>query len=121
MPGDRDITFTYTNIFNDVVTGNVEYVNIAPPGITGDYNNNGVVDAADYIVWRKRLGQNVTMANDMTPGTIRAVDYTVWRTNFGRALGAGSALGAAVPEPTASLLVLTGGTTIVIVRRKRQR
>jgi hypothetical protein len=96
---------------------------IAPPVevLFGDYNNNRVVDAADYIVWRKRLGQNVTMANDMTPGTIRAVDYTVWRTNFGRALGGGAVLSEVVPEPTASLLVLAGGTAIVIVRRKRQR
>jgi len=26
------------------------------PSIPGDFNNNGVVDAADYVVWRKGLG-----------------------------------------------------------------
>jgi hypothetical protein len=25
-------------------------------GLAGDYSNNGVVDAADYVVWRKGLG-----------------------------------------------------------------
>ena len=33
---------------------------VAPPppaGINGDYNNNGIVDAADYVVWRNRLNQ----------------------------------------------------------------
>jgi hypothetical protein len=24
-----------------------------PPAVFGDYNHNGLVDAADYVVWRK--------------------------------------------------------------------
>ena len=63
----------------------------AAAGVNGDYNNNGVVDAADYAVWRKRLNQNVTLPNDTTPGTVTHADYTVWRTNFGKsASGSGS-------------------------------
>ena len=93
---------------------------IAPPveALFGDYNNNGRVDTADYVVWRKRVGQNVTIPNDMTPGTIRVEDYTVWRTNFGRALGAGATLSAAVPEPTVFVLVAMGGTAIFGARRR---
>jgi hypothetical protein len=93
---------------------------IAPPVETlfGDYNNNDRVDAADYIVWRKRLGQNVTIPNDMTSGNVGPGDYTVWRTNFGRELGGGAALSAAVPEPTASLLVIMSGTAIFVTRRR---
>ena len=30
-----------------------EIIATAPPGINGDYNANGKVDAADYAVWRK--------------------------------------------------------------------
>jgi hypothetical protein len=93
---------------------------IAPPVevLFGDYNNNGRVDAADYVVWRNRLGQNVTIPNDMSSGNVGPGDYTVWRTNFGRALGGGAALSAAVPEPSAFLLVLAAGTAIVFVRRR---
>jgi hypothetical protein len=55
-------------------------------GLAGDYNSDGSVNAADYVVWRK---------TDGAPDT-----YNTWRTNFGRtsAPGLGSAL-AAVPEP----------------------
>jgi hypothetical protein len=61
------------------------------------------------------------MPNDMTPGTIRTADYTVWRSNFGRALAGGSgAMLAGVPEPTAFLLVVTGGTAILLMRRTRR-
>ncbi len=81
--------------------------------MNGDYNNNGVVDAADYAVWRKRLNQSVTLPNDTTPGTVTSADYTVWRNNFGKvAFGSGSGsliAGGEVPEPaTAVLLVIVG-------------
>jgi len=69
-------------------------------GLDGDYNMDGRVDAADYVVWRK---------NDGSPA-----GYNTWRQNFGRTLGAGSgsAIGAAaVPEPaTIGLLVLAAFT-----------
>ncbi|HVT29348.1 MAG TPA: PEP-CTERM sorting domain-containing protein [Lacipirellulaceae bacterium] len=48
----------------------------------GDYNNDGVVDGADYVVWRKNLGASVTLPNDATPGTVTQADYDDWRANF---------------------------------------
>jgi hypothetical protein len=82
----------------------------ASPAVNGDYNNNGVVDAGDYAVWRKRNNQDVTLPNDTTPGTVRPIDYTVWRTNFGKtASGSGSGALLAngeVPEPASGLLAL---------------
>jgi hypothetical protein len=66
-------------------------------GLPGDYNNNGIVDAADYVLWRKGLGTT------STPN-----DYNVWRANFGHTAGSGSGATAssAVPEPT-TLVLLT--------------
>src|SRR6185312_8414370 len=78
------------------------------PGVGGDYNNNGVVDAGDYTIWRKRLNQSVTIPNDLTPGTVVAQDYTEWRNRFGKTtleLGAGT--GANIPEPATLCLALT--------------
>ena len=49
---------------------------------TGDYNNNGVVDAADYVLWRN----GGTLQNDPTPG-VQPGDYAVWRANFGKTGG----------------------------------
>ena len=59
-------------------------LSVLSAGIPGDYNNNGTVDAADYAVWRKSLGQNITLANDTTPGMVTQADYDVWRSNFVR-------------------------------------
>jgi hypothetical protein len=89
----------------------VQFVTAA--GVTGDYNNNGVVDAADYVVWRKNVNTATTLPNDSTPGTVNQADYEAWRANFGRTPGSASSLlgsaasSAQVPEPdTVSLLLL---------------
>jgi PEP-CTERM motif len=65
--------------------------------LAGDYNGDGSVDAADYVVWRK------TQINGPQ-------GYADWRANFGRTTGSGSALEAAgaVPEPTSVVLLLVG-------------
>jgi hypothetical protein len=82
---------------------------IAPPGVPGDYNNNGVVDAADYVLWRKG-GPLQNQVDD--PNTVNNLDYTAWRARFGNNSGSGSGAGlgsALVPEPTGIITVLTGG------------
>lgn len=84
-------------------------------GVPGDYNANGVVDAADYVLWRKYSGQSVTLPNDSTPGTVTAADYDVWRSHFGQTPGAGSSAegleASSVPEP--GCLALVGLAVIV--------
>jgi hypothetical protein len=80
-----------------------------PVGVPGDYNGNGTVDAADYVIWRRNLGTNFQLANevpDTTPGMVTDEDYAAWRERFGATSGAGGALAAAVPEPAGILLVL---------------
>jgi hypothetical protein len=66
----------------------------AIPGPAGDYNNDLVVDAADYVVWRKTNG---------TP-----YGYSEWRTNFGRAAGSGAFADESIPEPVTILLMAVG-------------
>jgi alpha-tubulin suppressor-like RCC1 family protein len=79
--------------------------------LPGDFNHDGIVDAADYVVWRKGIGIAPTQEN-----------YNLWRSNFGRT--AGSVAGAestngAVPEPaTMSLLSLATLSTCAWLRRK---
>lgn len=74
------------------------------PGTAGDYNNNGQVDAADYVVWRERRNQATTIPNDITPGTVVDQDYTEWRNRFGN-LNSQLAAGTAVPEPAGACLL----------------
>ena len=88
-------------------------------GLPGDYNNNGTVDAADYVVWRKNNNTAVTLPNDATPGTSPA-DYTVWRSHFGQPSGSGSgaSANAAVPEPATFLLQMFGVAGWCLRRRR---
>jgi hypothetical protein len=52
-----------------------------PP--SGDYNDNGAVDAADYVAWRNALNTSTTLPNDPSPGMVTSADFDTWRTNFG--------------------------------------
>jgi hypothetical protein len=77
------------NDFQDLV-----YIirNVAPfaPGVTGDYNANNTVDAGDYVLWRKNLGQPIALPNEnVTPGMVTQDDYDTWRANFGAASAGG--------------------------------
>jgi hypothetical protein len=83
--------------------------------VTGDYNNNGVVDAADYVLWRK----GGTLQNDPTAG-VQPSDFDVWRAHFGQPPGAGSSLMVgAIPEPGAALLIALAIGLIGCFRRFR--
>jgi hypothetical protein len=87
--------------------------------LAGDYNNDGVVDAADYVVWRN-ASQTGTLPNDTTPGSVNIADYNVWRANFGNMLSAGPAAAAAVPEPHCGLLAIISSLIYIgLVARSR--
>jgi hypothetical protein len=49
---------------------------------SGDYNGNGIVDAADYVVWRNG-GPLQNEVPETTPGTVTSEDYDAWRARFG--------------------------------------
>jgi ASPIC and UnbV/FG-GAP-like repeat len=62
-----------------------------PAALPGDYNTNGVVDTADFIVWRKAEGDSVAPysgADGNGDSVINGDDYNVWRTNYGMTLPA---------------------------------
>jgi hypothetical protein len=65
-----------------------------PDGIPGDFNLNGIIDAADYVVWRKNAGTQA--------------DYNLWRSHFGQpaAAGAVATANAGVPEPATALILM---------------
>lgn len=106
QPPTMPPTLMFDVIYN---AGNIQLDVVAL--LAGDYNRNGVVDAADYPMWRDTLGTAVTAfsgADGDGDGMIDDDDYGVWKANFGNVAGSGSAVGqsVAVPEPTAFLLVL---------------
>src|SRR5690606_37783833 len=98
-------------------------VTLGPPEILiGDYNEDDVVDARDYVVWRNNLGEATLPNRDpANMGMIGADDYLAWKDNFGATAPGALSLGAAasVPEPgTIVLLSLAGLGAIGGCRRQ---
>jgi hypothetical protein len=111
---DLDIDFASLHILGaGDITFTLQLV-VAPPG---DYNHNGVVDAADYTIWRDTLGSTTDLrANGdntgASAGKIDQADYAFWKSHFGNHSGSGSGAAAAVPEPASLLLFLSGTPTL---------
>jgi rhamnogalacturonan endolyase len=52
--------------------------------LVGDYNSDGKVDAADYVVWRKAENSATGLrADGNKDGVVDQADYALWRSNFG--------------------------------------
>jgi hypothetical protein len=117
------------------------YPTIVPPEtgpVPGDYNNNGKVDAADYVLWRN----GGPLMNEVAdPGTVSPADYTAWRNRFGNsaeataratdfyirsmeittASGSGAGLdGGGVPEPSTFVIVAAASAGVIALRRRRE-
>jgi hypothetical protein len=77
------------------------------PDVAGDYNGDGIVNAADYTVWCDSLGSTTNLTADSNGnGVVDAGDYDVWKANFGNHSGAGAIVTAAVPEPSTVVLMI---------------
>jgi hypothetical protein len=96
-------TTMVANYYNDAIAGQVLNVpsdgwpnstermvgcNLAVFALpNGDYNQNGAMDAGDYVLWRKSIGSQTA--------------YNAWRQKFGSAAGSGSITpGTNLPEPS---------------------
>ena len=75
------------------------------PRLLGDYNDDGIVGAADYTVWRNSFGQagddlaaDETGPSGVPDGVVDNLDYGLWKEHFGESSGAGTA--SIAPEPS---------------------
>jgi hypothetical protein len=79
----------------------IDYETVFP----GDYNNDRIVDTADYVIWREHLGESKMLMNETaTPDMVTEEDYDVWRSHFG-AVTTQSVGQSLVPEPHWIILV----------------
>jgi hypothetical protein len=121
--GDHSLlTFEYRDSGTGaIVVGDVEFLMAA--GVDGDFNDDGTVDAADYVVWRKYQGTTTTLPNDNgIGGTVGPAHFDLWRANFGEILGAGSGSSssqASVPEPAGLILLLSVICASAVSTRRR--
>ncbi|MEN0109271.1 MAG: matrixin family metalloprotease [Planctomycetota bacterium] len=70
--------------------------------LIGDFNGDGLIDAADYTVWRDDFGSTTDLDADADgSGEVDNADYALWASAFG------GAQASVIPEPAA------GGATLV--------
>lgn len=120
-------------LWGNGVSGDVNIQLVSGGSADGDYNNDGVVDAADYTVWRDNLGGDAAalMGNGSGAATVVAADFDLWKTNFGMTqslmtvvtAGAQTAVfsASAVPEPSTLVLASAMAAFAVAASARRSR
>jgi hypothetical protein len=122
----------------------LDEVPMRPPG---DYNKNGKVDGADYVVWRNTLGQSgfALAADGNHNNQVDAGDFDIWRAHFGQTPSEGWSAGsgaagyplsasaefdpapgetgfrvpaAAVPEPASALFLSVAAVLLGAIPRR---
>lgn len=96
-------------------------LSVISAGLAGDYNANGTVDAADYVLWRKDVTPLTNEVAGVTTNDTTPEDYGAWRTRFGNPTpgGGGEALsGQSVPEPTTMLMLVVAAVGACQRRRR---
>ena len=118
-----DLVFTYALATGDIVTGIVEFYYEEPTNMPGDFNQDGVVDLADYTVWRNNLGAAADgglNGNGDGLGVVDAADYAIWKDNFGVMYGSQQSFeSAAVPEPATYVSLLLLAAVGVVLRSRK--
>lgn len=91
---------------------------IVRDGMRGDFNNDGVLDAADYPVWRAQNGlTGYGLAGDANAdGQVDAADYWIWANQFGET-NALAGPTATIPEPTGLAIALAAASACSLGRR----
>jgi hypothetical protein len=105
---DLGITFSGAGWGYQIVSGGngqiLRLVQGAVPDQPGDHNEDGVVDAADYVHWRKLNIDNAQGYNDFVE-------------NFGESTPGGGG-GSQVPEPVSALLCCGALVGLLAMRRR---
>ncbi|TWT87489.1 hypothetical protein Mal64_30280 [Pseudobythopirellula maris] len=108
---DGESVVAYIDDYSAFGSGRVWYDGLGYAPVTqilpGDFNDDGIVDAADFTVWRDNLGSLIALPNEdpsVTPGAVTQEDFDTWLDNYG-AVSEAYAQAASAPEPAAGWLL----------------
>lgn len=116
-----DTTQTIDNII--VATTFAEVIGDTPPPTNNaDFNGDGVVNIADYTVWRDNLGGPGPDGDANGVDGVDATDYAIWKDQFGSnapMLSGLSTTPASVPEPATWVLICLLGSILILCHDRR--
>jgi hypothetical protein len=117
-----DIDLDLLNAFHFTMPAySVSTLVLISDGLPGDYDHDGTVDAADYVVWRDSLGMSGDIAADGNEdNVVDGDDFALWRENFGRTESSGlsTTTAIAVPEPATLIWFLFAARGVVVGRTR---
>jgi hypothetical protein len=94
----------------------------------GDYDLDFDVDNADKTLWRSKYGTNFANADGNENGIVDTADYVVWRKNYtgpgsgeGQSFADGLSNYGATPEPTSISLALLSAAVGSLLFKRRSR
>jgi hypothetical protein len=120
---DKDLIFDYHLAGTDptlLFTGTVNYVGGSETD--ADFNNDGVVNGRDFLIWQRGFGTGTTNAQGdaNSSGTVDGADLTIWQNLYGTSSLVAAVQG--VPEPSSICLVVAAVAWLVgrsLVLKKR--
>ncbi len=95
---------------------------ILPASLLGDYNLSGTIEAGDYNTWKQTFGNSITPgsgADGNGDGVVNAADYVIWR-NLASGSASGSAV-IQVPEPSTGFMILLSIGVLGVGRLMQRR
>jgi hypothetical protein len=85
-----------------------------PPA--GDYNLNGAVDAADYVVWRNALGSSIDLPTDRIGSkVVTPADYEFWSRRFGDELSDQRSAKSGLPDADSSVVPEANALVMAVI------
>jgi hypothetical protein len=121
---ETDMTGTFYVGYREDVLGN--FTNARPPTYdialapteNADFNDDDIVDGADFLLWQRNFGGDGGLPQGDADGNgqINAADLTIWKSQFGTSPAVAAV--AAVPEPACCLLLGTAVIGMPFLRRK---
>ena len=95
---------------------------IVGPSANADFNDDGSVDGADFLLWQRGFGDpgSLAMGDANGDGIVDATDLEIWQVQYSSA-GGEIAASLAIPEPTTAALLCAAVVMIIAINQGAKR